>query len=113
MIAFLTRRLLAIGGLLLTCAISPGSAIATCGEECDQQYASDIDDCHSNFGDDPADAEDLANCIQSARDDYGSCVNDCAEKMTLSSLARSSANSQCEATQSHWQRACHQNTNWR
>jgi hypothetical protein len=29
--------------------------------ECDQQYPPDIDDCHSNFGDDPADAEDLAN----------------------------------------------------
>jgi hypothetical protein len=64
----------------------PSTANATCGEECDQQYSSDVDDCHSNFGDDPSDAEDLANCIQGARDDDGSCVDDCARPMVLSSF---------------------------
>ena len=53
----------------------------------------------SNFGDDPADAEDLANCIQNARENYGSCLDDCARLMLLSSLGRASANSQCEAAQ--------------
>jgi hypothetical protein len=60
--------------------LSPGTANATCGEECDGQYASDIDDCRSQYGDDPADAQELADCIQEARDDYRSCVMDCANK---------------------------------
>jgi hypothetical protein len=34
--------------------------------------ASDIDDCRSEFGDDPADADELAVCIRDARDDYRS-----------------------------------------
>lgn len=52
-------------------------AIAACGEGCDADYSSAIDDCHSQYGDDPADAEDLANCVQEARDDYRSCLDDC------------------------------------
>jgi hypothetical protein len=56
------RHSLAVGCLFLAWAvIPPNAANATCGEECDQQYSSDVDDCHSNFGDDPADADDLAN----------------------------------------------------
>jgi hypothetical protein len=56
----------------------PGAARATCGEECDGQYSSTIDDCRSQYRDDPADADDLVNCIQEARDDYRSCLDDCA-----------------------------------
>lgn len=81
------RHFLAGGCLLLAWVVmSPSAAKATCGEECDQQYSSDVDDCHSNYGDDPADAEDLASCIQDARDDYGSCVDDCARPVVLSSF---------------------------
>jgi hypothetical protein len=58
--------------------VSPSTANATCGEECDGQYSSAMDDCHSQYGDDPADADDLANCVQEARDDYRSCLDDCA-----------------------------------
>jgi hypothetical protein len=73
------RHSLAVGCLFLAWAvIPPNAANATCGEECDQQYSSDVDDCHSNFGDDPADADDLATCIREARDDYRSCLDDCA-----------------------------------
>ena len=94
------RRLLAVGCMFLALAvISPSAAIATCGEECDQQSSSDVDDCHSNFGDDPADAGDLARCIRDARDDYGDCVSKCAAQMVFSSIARTNANSQCDAVQ--------------
>jgi len=85
-----TRRLLASACLFVACAISPGTVKATCGEECDEQYSSDVDDCHSNFGDDPADAEDLTSCIQDARDNYGSCVDDCANAMSVLPRWRSS-----------------------
>jgi hypothetical protein len=39
--------------LVMLTIVSPGAANATCGEECDGQYASEIDDCHSQYGDDP------------------------------------------------------------
>jgi hypothetical protein len=64
--------------LAMLTIVSPGAANATCGEECDGQYASEIDDCHSQYGDDPRDADDLTNCIQEARDNYRSCLDDCA-----------------------------------
>ena len=51
---------------------------AACGEECDTQYQSDVDSCHRRYGDDPADASDLAQCIQDAHDDYRDCVDTCA-----------------------------------
>jgi hypothetical protein len=69
--ALLACSLVAIG-------MSPDTANATCGEECDGQYSSAIDDCRSRYGDDSADADDLANCVQEARDDYRSCLDDCA-----------------------------------
>ena len=67
--------------LLMLGALTPSKGRATCGEECDGQYSSAIDDCHSQYGDDPADADDLTNCIQEARDDYRSCLSDCASAM--------------------------------
>jgi hypothetical protein len=68
--------MLGVGCLFLAwVVIPPNAANATCGEECDQQYSSDGDDCHSNFGDDPSDAEDLASCIQDAKDDYRNCLD--------------------------------------
>jgi hypothetical protein len=56
---------------------SPEAAVAGCGEECDAQYSSEIDDCRTQYGDDPDDADDLVNCIQEARDNYRGCLDDC------------------------------------
>jgi hypothetical protein len=66
-----------------------GAAHATCGEECDSSYASAVDDCHSQYGDDPADAEDLASCIRDARDDYNDCLDNCRADASPSRLDRS------------------------
>jgi hypothetical protein len=67
------------GWILVTLGtLVPGTTDAACGEACDSQYSSAIDDCHSQYGDDPVDADDLANCTQAARDDYRSCLDDCA-----------------------------------
>jgi hypothetical protein len=117
------RHLLAVGCLFLAWAvIPPNAANATCGEECDQQYSSDVDDCHSNFGDDPADAEDLASCIQDARDDHGSCVNNCAAQMVLFFPRTNQCKfSQCEALQqlsdvvgvATLSRVCNETVKWR
>jgi hypothetical protein len=73
------RSLALVAGIMIAVVALPlRSAPAACGEECDGQYSSAIDDCRSQYGDDPADADDLTNCIQEAKDDYRSCVDDCA-----------------------------------
>jgi hypothetical protein len=67
--------------LLMLGTLAPSKSRATCGEECDGQYSSAIDDCRSQYGDDPADFNDLTNCIQEAKEDYRSCLSDCASAM--------------------------------
>ncbi len=54
--------------------------LASCGASCDSTYQSDIASCHVMYGDDPDDADDLAICIQTARDDYRNCVEECADQ---------------------------------
>jgi len=54
------------------------SARAACGEDCDAQYQDDVESCRSNYGHDPESAQDLADCIQTVRDDYAACLQDCA-----------------------------------
>jgi hypothetical protein len=54
--------------------------LAACGANCDSTYQSDIASCHLMYGDDPDTADDLAMCIQTARDDYRSCVEECADQ---------------------------------
>lgn len=56
------------------------NARAACGGDCDATYSSDVDSCHGQYGEEPEDAADLAQCIQSARDDYSSCVEACANR---------------------------------
>ena len=72
-------RLLVSAACILATAssFSPRIVTAACGENCDRQYRSDIDDCRLNSGEDLAHADDLAACIQKARDDYRSCLDDC------------------------------------
>jgi hypothetical protein len=73
------RAAISAGSFVLAFGLlSAGPAGATCGEECDGEYASAIDDCKSQYGDDPADADELATCIQEARDSYRSCLDNCA-----------------------------------
>jgi len=75
----LMPRSVLVAYILATLGVmSPGTSYATCGEECDAKYSSDIDDCRSQFGEDPADADDLLACIQEAREDYRNCLDDCA-----------------------------------
>lgn len=77
--------------VLLFCAvILPSSAYAICGEECDEQYSSDVDTYHSNYGDDPSDTGDLTACIQDAKDNYASCVDDCADRVIALATGRKS-----------------------
>ena len=56
----------------------PDAGRATCGQKCDLSYSADIDGCRFQYGNDPADADALADCIQEAKDDHQSCLGDCA-----------------------------------
>jgi hypothetical protein len=68
-----------VGCIVLTLGtLMPDAGRATCGRKCDVSYSSDIDGCRLQFGDDPADADALTDCIQEATDDYRSCLDDCA-----------------------------------
>ena len=53
-------------------------ALADCGEDCDSAYQSATKGCQEIYGDNPEDAGDLAICVLNARDDYRSCVLNCA-----------------------------------
>jgi hypothetical protein len=69
--------------VMAICMFSPAVALAACGEQCDAKYASDIDECHTQFGDNPADAAELTDCIQEAGDAYRGCLDDCSTQLIL------------------------------
>ena len=57
-----------VGCILLTLGmLMPDAGRATCGQKCDLSYSADIDDCRFQYGNDPADADALADCIQEAK----------------------------------------------
>ena len=58
-------------------ALAPASTHVKCNQQCDAGYSADVDDCRFQFNT-PADADALTDCIQRARDDYRSCLDDCA-----------------------------------
>ena len=57
---------------------------AACGGDCNSTYSSDVDSCHTQYGEDRHDADDLATCLQSAKD--ASCVENCANKINWRSV---------------------------
>jgi hypothetical protein len=52
-------RVMMLISLVAILMAPPLVAKATCGEDCDTEYQSDVDTCHSNYGDDPAEAADF------------------------------------------------------
>ena len=70
-----------VGCILLTLGmLMPDAGRATCGQKCDLSYSADIDGCRFQYGNDPADADALADCIQEAKDDHQNCLGDCANR---------------------------------
>jgi hypothetical protein len=67
-------------GCVAAFVVMAGRVSGSCGANCDLTYGSDIKSCHLMYGSDPDDAEDLSECIQTARDDYRSCLDDCANQ---------------------------------
>jgi len=51
-------------------------AIAGCISDCRDEYASEVDSCHSQY-DDPDEADDLRQCIENAKDEFDNCKEEC------------------------------------
>ena len=69
------RMLISFAILVLLCA-SP--VWADCKSDCQTEYESEITSCKAQY-DDPEDADDLQSCLDNAKTEYGSCVNDCED----------------------------------
>ncbi len=63
--------------ILLLIVVLPSAMVwAGCKSDCRDTYESEIESCKL-LHDGPDDADDLQLCIQVAKDDYDSCVEEC------------------------------------
>ena len=58
--------------------ISASPAWAGCKSDCQNDYQSEVESCRTNY-DDPDDADELKICMDNAKSEYDSCVNDCED----------------------------------
>jgi hypothetical protein len=49
---------------------------AGCISDCKDNYDSEVESCKQLY-DEPDDADDLQQCIQNAKEDYQSCIDEC------------------------------------
>jgi outer membrane murein-binding lipoprotein Lpp len=65
--------------LILVVLLAIASAMivwAGCKTDCNDEYDSAVESCNSSY-DDPEDSDDLTQCIQSAKDESQSCIEEC------------------------------------
>lgn len=62
--------------LLFNFTVAATFAWAGCKSDCREAYESEVESCKM-LHDDPDDADDLQLCIQSAKDDYDACIDEC------------------------------------
>jgi uncharacterized membrane-anchored protein YhcB (DUF1043 family) len=53
-------------------------SIADCKSDCQDDYESELDSCKTQY-DDPEDADALKMCIDNAKSEYESCINECED----------------------------------
>ena len=68
------KRSVAIVMLNLTAIATIGWA--GCKTDCKDEYESKVESCKAQY-DDPDDSDMLNQCIQSAKDDYDACIEEC------------------------------------
>jgi len=64
-----------LGGVFLVLAAR--NVMAGCVSDCRDEYESDVSSCHHRYDDDPDEADTYRRCIDSAKDDYDSCTDNC------------------------------------
>lgn len=68
--------------IILALDVPLGSALsawADCKSDCRDQYESNTESCKSTY-EDPEDSEYLQKCIDSAQDQYDSCLGECEDE---------------------------------
>ena len=53
-------------------------SLAGCKSDCQDEYDSEVDSCQTLY-DDPAEADTLRVCIDDAKSEYQSCINECED----------------------------------
>jgi hypothetical protein len=53
-----------------------GQAWADCKSDCQNDYQSEVNSCRAQYND-PDGADDLQSCIDNAKSEYDSCLEDC------------------------------------
>jgi hypothetical protein len=61
---------------LLIILYIPNKAVAGCKSDCRDEYESEVDSCKMLY-DDPDDADMLQMCIDNAKSEYESCIDEC------------------------------------
>ena len=69
-------KLLMILAMIILISASP--TWAGCKSDCQDDYQSEVESCRANY-DDPDDADELKICMDNAKSEYDSCVNDCED----------------------------------
>ncbi len=54
------------------------NAWADCKSDCQKEYESATKSCEEQYGD-PDDADELQMCLDSAKGDYDSCIDECED----------------------------------
>ncbi len=69
-------------GCLAAIVILFGSQVwADCKSDCEEDYRAEVESCKSlhDDPDDPDDAGELDVCLDSAKKEYDSCINECTD----------------------------------
>jgi hypothetical protein len=61
--------------VLISFGFTPRS-MAGCKSDCQQEYESEVESCQDQY-DDPGDAGELTICIEHAKSEYQSCIDEC------------------------------------
>jgi len=69
------RLLISLAVVIFLCA---PYAWAGCESDCQNEYESEVDSCKKIY-DDPDDADELLICINDAKSEYESCMNECED----------------------------------
>ena len=64
--------------LVLVVLLCASSGWAGCKSDCKDDYESEVNSCKTQ-NDDPDDADELQMCLDNAKIEYESCINECED----------------------------------
>ena len=64
--------------LIIVVLLYGSNAWAGCKSDCQEEFESAVESCKTQY-DDPDDADELQTCMDNAKSEYESCINDCED----------------------------------